>query len=65
VKRSAAAADIAWQMQQKKYEEEMGVWRVADDKLAEVARVEIVAMLYFEHGWLCNLEGKCKAIKYH
>eukprot|EP00026_Physarum_polycephalum_P001863 Phypoly_transcript_01866.p1 GENE.Phypoly_transcript_01866~~Phypoly_transcript_01866.p1 ORF type:complete len:1019 (+),score=214.39 Phypoly_transcript_01866:45-3101(+) len=57
LKRTAAAADIAWQVQRKKYEEEIGVWRVADEKLAEAARVEIMAVLYFEHGWLCNLEA--------
>ena len=58
MKRTGAAADIALQVQQKRYSEEVAVWRVADDKLAEAARMEIMAMLYFEHGWLSNLEGK-------
>lgn len=57
VKRSVVAADIAHQMQKKKYEEELAVWRQTDEKLAEVARQDIVNMLYFEHGWLCNLDS--------
>jgi hypothetical protein len=58
VKRSAAAADIAYQLQKKKYDDDYALWRATDDKMAEAARTGIMAMLYCESGWLCNIEGK-------
>ena len=57
VQRASTEEDIAWQVQQKKYEEALGVWHVADEKLADTVRAEVMATLYFEHGWLCNLDG--------
>jgi len=56
-KRTASATDIAHQIQMKKFEAELSVWRQADRELADVARKAVMEVLYFEHGWLCKLEA--------
>ncbi len=64
MKRSVVAADIAYQVHTKKYEDQFTAWKTADDNLAEFARQEVNSMLYFEHGWLCKLEGIYNLINY-